>query len=195
MVSHSRICIFIINEIEHLFLCLLATCVSSWLNYLFTFFAFASIMLTFFLLVVVVHCVFWLLIIYQSLCRDCLQVPCLSFTLFMVYVGAQTSLILMQTTVFAIFSYPCFESFLKYLFMLGCAGSSLLPAGVLQPWSAAAALSQAASHCSRFSCCGAQALGPQALAIVAHGLSCPTACGIFPDQGSNSCPLHHKVDS
>ena len=95
MVSHSRICIFIINEIEHLFLCLLATCVSSWLNYLFTFFAFASIMLTFFLLVVVVHCVFWLLIIYQSLCRDRLQVPCLSFTLFMVYVGAQTSLILM----------------------------------------------------------------------------------------------------
>ena len=23
-----------------------------------------------------------------------------------------------------------------------------------------------------------------------HGLSCSTACGIFPDQGSNPCPLH-----
>ena len=26
--------------------------------------------------------------------------------------------------------------------------------------------------------------------VVAHGLSCPAACGIFPDQGSNLCPLH-----
>ena len=27
-------------------------------------------------------------------------------------------------------------------------------------------------------------------AIVAHGPSCSAACGIFPDQGSNPCPLH-----
>ena len=26
--------------------------------------------------------------------------------------------------------------------------------------------------------------------IVAHGPSCSAACGIFPDQGSNPCPLH-----
>lgn len=89
MVSHSRICVFIINEMEHLFLCLLATCVSNLLDYLFTFFAFASIMLSFFSLVVVVHCIFQLLILYQSLCRDGLQVSCLSFTLFMVYVDVQ----------------------------------------------------------------------------------------------------------
>ena len=31
--------------------------------------------------------------------------------------------------------------------------------------------------------------------VVAHGLSCSTTCGIFPDQGSNPCPLHCKVDS
>ena len=31
--------------------------------------------------------------------------------------------------------------------------------------------------------------------VVAHGPSCPTACGIFPDQGSNSCPLHWQADS
>ena len=31
--------------------------------------------------------------------------------------------------------------------------------------------------------------------IVAHGPSCSTACGIFPDQGSNPCPLHWQVDS
>ena len=31
--------------------------------------------------------------------------------------------------------------------------------------------------------------------IVAHGLSCSVACGIFPDQGSNPCPLHWQADS
>ena len=30
---------------------------------------------------------------------------------------------------------------------------------------------------------------------VAHGPSCSTACGIFPDQGSNPCPLHQQADS
>ena len=29
----------------------------------------------------------------------------------------------------------------------------------------------------------------------AHGLGCPAACIIFPDQGSNSCPLQWQVDS
>ena len=32
-------------------------------------------------------------------------------------------------------------------------------------------------------------------AVVAHGLSCSMACGIFPDQGSNPCPLHWQADS
>ena len=32
-------------------------------------------------------------------------------------------------------------------------------------------------------------------AVVAHGPSCSAACGIFPDQGSNPCPLHWQVDS
>ena len=30
---------------------------------------------------------------------------------------------------------------------------------------------------------------------VGHGLSCPVACGIFLDQGSNPCPLHWQADS
>ena len=42
--------------------------------------------------------------------------------------------------------------------------------------------------CSGFSCCGAPALGHA-------GLSCSVACGTFPDQVSNPCPLHCKVDS
>ena len=31
--------------------------------------------------------------------------------------------------------------------------------------------------------------------IVAHGPSCSAARGIFPDQGSNPCPLHRQADS
>ena len=31
--------------------------------------------------------------------------------------------------------------------------------------------------------------------IVAHGPSCSAVCGIFPNQGSNLCPLHWQADS
>ena len=31
--------------------------------------------------------------------------------------------------------------------------------------------------------------------IVAHWPSCSAACGIFPDQGPNPCPLHWQADS
>ena len=31
--------------------------------------------------------------------------------------------------------------------------------------------------------------------VVAHGPSCSTACGIFPDQGLNPCSLHWQADS
>ena len=86
-------------------------------------------------------------------------------------------------------------SFFK--FYLGCAGSLLLPmafsscreSGLLSScrvW---------VSCCSGFFCCGARALGVQASVIVVNRLSCPTACGIFQDQGLNYCPLHCKADS
>ena len=32
-------------------------------------------------------------------------------------------------------------------------------------------------------------------AVVVHGLSSPETCGIFPNQGSNPCPLHWQADS
>ena len=38
-------------------------------------------------------------------------------------------------------------------------------------------------------------VGTRASAVVAQGLSCSAARGIFPDQGSNSCPLCRQVDS
>ena len=52
-----------------------------------------------------------------------------------------------------------------------------------------------ASHCGGFSCFGARSLGALASVVVAHGLSCSVACGIFPDQGSNPRPLHWQADS
>ena len=39
------------------------------------------------------------------------------------------------------------------------------------------------------------ALGTWASVVVAHGLSCSAACGIFPDQGLNPCPLQWQADS
>ena len=47
-----------------------------------------------------------------------------------------------------------------------------------------------ASCCGGFSCRGAWALGGPGSVLVAHGLSYSKAWGIFPDQGSNPCPLH-----
>ena len=31
--------------------------------------------------------------------------------------------------------------------------------------------------------------------VAKHGLSSPAACGIFPDQGLNLCPVHWQVES
>ena len=67
-------------------------------------------------------------------------------------------------------------------------------------------------YCGGFSCCRAWARGEWASIVAAYGLcgftlwalecwlsklwfSCSTACGIFPDQGLNRCPLHCKMDS
>ena len=51
-----------------------------------------------------------------------------------------------------------------------------------------------ASHCSGFFCCGIRALGTWVSVGVVHRLSCLLACGIFPDQGPNLCPLHWQAD-
>ena len=69
-----------------------------------------------------------------------------------------------------------FKINLFILFIFGCVGSSLLRAGFLQLQRAGATLScgAQASHCSSFSCCGAQALGTRASVVVAGGLS---SCG------------------
>ena len=71
-------------------------------------------------------------------------------------------------------------------------------------WQAGATLhcGAQASHCGGFSRCRAQVPGMWASVVVVHklsscvhGLSCPTACGIVPDQELNPCPLHWRADS
>ena len=52
-----------------------------------------------------------------------------------------------------------------------------------------------ASHGGGFSCCRAWALGHSGFSSFSSQLSCSAACGIFPDQGSNLCLLHWRVDS
>ena len=84
-----------------------------------------------------------------------------------------------------------------YLFIFGCVGSSFLCEGFLQLRRAGATLHRGAraSHYRGLSRCGAQAPDSAGSVVVAHGPSCSTACGIFPDQGSNPCPLHWQADS
>ena len=48
------------------------------------------------------------------------------------------------------------------------------------------------SHCSGFSCWGAQALGIWDSVVVVHRISCPAACGIFLDQELNYNILKEK---
>ena len=40
-----------------------------------------------------------------------------------------------------------------------------------------------------------RALGMGVSVVVALGLNCPVACGIFPEWGSKLCPLHWQADS
>ena len=55
--------------------------------------------------------------------------------------------------------------------------------------SRAALIGMCGPHCGGFSCRGVQALGSRALVVLAHGLSCPMACGIVP------CPLRWQASA
>ena len=84
-----------------------------------------------------------------------------------------------------------------YLFIFGCVGSSFSVRGL--------SLVAASGRHSSSRCAGLSLLWSLLLrstgsrragsAVVAHGPSCSAACGIFPDQDSNPCPLHWQADS
>ena len=83
----------------------------------------------------------------------------------------------------------------SYLFIFGCAGSSLL-CGLFSGCRAWGLLS---CFCAAYPCGGCSVWEPETLgsraAVVVNGLSCSMARGIFPDQGLNPCLLHWQVDS
>lgn len=87
-------------------------------------------------------------------------------------------------------SLPCSK---KMCLSFGHGGSLLPHTGILQLWRAGAALCRwaQASHRGGFHC-GVWAAGS---AAVQNGLRCSSVRRIFPEQGSNRCPLHCKVDS
>ena len=80
----------------------------------------------------------------------------------------------------------CFLSF------FGCSGSSLLPVGLLQLQRVGATLQLGtrASHCTGFPRGGTWAFEPAAFRSFGAW-----ACEVFPDQGSNLCPLYWQADS
>ena len=86
--------------------------------------------------------------------------------------------------------------FLIYLFISGCVGSSFPCEGFLQLRRVGATLHRGA-RASHYRGLSLRSTGSRRAGsvFVAHGLSCSTACGIFPDQGSNLCPLHRQADS
>ena len=100
-------------------------------------------------------------------------------------------------SVVSLFFLNLFIFWVRWVFIAVCGLSLVVARGPTLQCSARA------SHCGGFSCCGARALGAQASVVVvfvssvvvAPGLSCSMACGIFPDQGWNRCPLHWQADS
>ena len=97
-------------------------------------------------------------------------------------------------------SLACFLFFFlgggEIFFFFGCVGSSFLCEGFLQLWQVGVTLHRGAwaSHHRGLSLRSTGSSRASSV-IVAHGPSCSEACGIFPDQGSNTCPLHWQADS
>ena len=99
-----------------------------------------------------------------------------------------------------------YSDFLKIYFWLCWAFTAAW--AFLQLWRVGATLCLwcMAFHHGGFSCFRARALGHISVVVapglqstgsivVAHWLSYSAACGVFPDQGWNPCPLHWQVDS
>ena len=99
--------------------------------------------------------------------------------------------------------YKYIHIYFIYVFVFRCPGSLLLH--VVSRSFAVRAGRRAALELRGFSCCGVRALGTWSAVVAArglsstgsevavHGLGCSTACGLFPDQGSNLRLLHWQA--
>ena len=98
-------------------------------------------------------------------------------------------------TMFYIFVF--FNFWLRWVFVAACGFSLVAASGGPSSISVRGLLMAGASPVVA---CGLQAHRLQSAqhvdsVVVAHGLSCSKACGIFPDQGSNPCPMYWSADS
>ena len=95
-----------------------------------------------------------------------------------------------------LFFFLIFIYYLFIMFIFGCVGSSFLCEGFLQLRRVGATLHRGA-RASHYRGLSLRSRGSRRAGsvVVAHGPSCSVACGIFPDQGSNPCPLHWQADS
>ena len=102
----------------------------------------------------------------------------------------------MLVTLPLLFFIYLFIYLLTYLLIYSCVGSSFLYEGFLQLRRVGATLHRGA-RASHYRGLLLQSTGSRRAGsvVVAHGPSCSEACGIFPDQGSNPCPLHWQADS
>ena len=114
---------------------------------------------------------------------------------------------LLKNKFLGLFQYHCFNAIFEKIIFFGCTGSPLLCVGFLWLWPAGVTLhcDVQASHCggfllrstgsrrTDFSSCSLQAL--ELRVVVVCWLGCAVACGIFPNQGLNPCPLHWQADS
>ena len=107
---------------------------------------------------------------------------------------------------------PDLLSYSIYLFLVGCAGSSLLQGALPSKQGLLSSCPAWASRCGRVSSCGPQALGAQARRlwhvgsvavtprlsgagwVVVVGHSCSAACGSFRDEEFNPCLLRWHID-
>ena len=98
---------------------------------------------------------------------------------------------------FFFFFFLIFIYYLFIMFIFGCVGSLFLCEGFLQLRRVGATLHRGAraSHYRGLSCWRSTGSRRSGSVVVAHGPTCSAACGIFPDQGSNPCPLHWQADS
>ena len=105
---------------------------------------------------------------------------------------------------FSFFKFVCFYFWLCWVFIaawaflgstlwLQCAGFSLKWLLLLQSTGSRVHGPPQLWHVG--SAVAAPRLWSRGSVVVAHDLSCSTACGFFPDQGSNPCPLQWQVGS
>ena len=119
-----------------------------------------------------------------------------------IYIHISHLYFLKRFAVFSLLTFPFKNNFI-YLFILGCAGSSLLHGffsryckrRLLSSCSACrlfvAVASLVVEHGHMQASVGvAPGLPRTGSTVVAQGPSCSAACRIFPDQGSNPCLLH-----